>query len=523
MSTPENTMMHLADIDTAPSTLEGFDPTTPVLIAHGGERRWATAETWGAVADELVAKHGPGVPKVTDYSRAPAPDVKPGATIDPVDDTSPILILDAQDTGFAPPTAIFRRGVKATEREARGNRGGRDHVARSRVAHDALPGVRAACNEFETAIMAERRADEVVNLGELRMTSTGKIAHGVDLFNLTERAFETLAGPHTGIGGAAYLTRCPPALRATNVNHWLTKIGQDEIRTRNVLEGSALAAWKPKAVRLRTRTSNSTVTPREVFGIVSAQRYTAFDVDRVAQALTRSMPDGAKCRITYDGEGAIFDVEFHTKKEPKDFVVGEFFRTGFRVRTDDTGGGSIIGDTFVTQNLCLNLMLISRVNTPIFRLRHTGSVHELAKRFADGMAEGLASIDHFLKAWDYAANDERVLPFDESVDVPDLRSVRELLPGIFNGIMERELVPVRGRREETIPLLMRMFEEDTSYAAHAHESVTRGAVVNAFTRYAHTVEQDDFATDAIERSVSGLLYGRGNAPPAPLPYLPLAR
>ena len=47
------------------------------------------------------------------------------------------------------------------------------------------------------------------------------------------------------------------------------------------------------------------------------------------------------------------------------------------------------------------------------------------------MAEGLASIDHFLKAWDYAANDERVLPFDEAVDVPDLRSVRKVVLAAF--------------------------------------------------------------------------------------------
>lgn len=46
----------------------------PIRITHGGETRYANAGTWQTVCDEMIAKHGPGVPNVTDTSRAPAPN-----------------------------------------------------------------------------------------------------------------------------------------------------------------------------------------------------------------------------------------------------------------------------------------------------------------------------------------------------------------------------------------------------------------------------------------------------------------
>jgi hypothetical protein len=510
--------------DTPPS------PDMTVRIALGGETRWATLATWSDVADELVAKHG-GTPKVDNLappnkassaivlSAAPStPTFEPKREgHDVIGEARSIVDLEAAvAAGFAPKATIFRRGTMV-------NSTGVANAARSRAAHDALPGVGPACADFVTRIEAEKRSDEIVPLAAVRMTKGGLLALPDKRYSVTERAFETLVGYHSGIGGAAYLTKCWPELRAINVNHWMTALGQSEIKMRNGLDDAALAKWEPRAVRLRTRDSNSSTTPREVFGVVSPKRYTNFDVDMVARALDRSMPRDAKCRIVYDGRGAIFDVQFHSNVQPKDYVAGEFFKAGIRVRTDDTGGGSLVGDALVFQNLCLNLIIIDRASTPLFRLRHTGTVEALATRFAEGMKDALGRLEHFLTAWNYAADDNRVQPF-EGVSADDMpMKVSELMPGIFNSIIERELVPVRGRRDETIPKLMTMWEADTSYAAHGHKEISRGAVVNAFTRYAHEVEQDDFNADEIEHSVSSLLYGKGQSKPAPLTYLPVGR
>jgi len=523
-------MMNLASVEST-----AHDPTKPVRIELGGEVRWASVADWGTVADEMVAKYG-GTPKVSNVNPLPAKALAPVNTTsastakapeprgghDVIGELRSTFALEAaRAAGFAPKPTIFRRGTSVNET-------GVANATRSRATHDSMPNVSVACADFVTQIDREQRRDELVSLASIRMTDTGilelpptKETAGGPGYSVTERAFETLVGYHSGIGGAAYLTKCWPELRATNVNAWMTALGEEEIRQRNALAGDELAKWEPRSVRLRTRESNSVQVPREVFGVVSPKRYTNFDVDKVAQALDRAMPKDAKCRIVYDGQGAIFDVQFHSNVQPKDYVCGEFFKAGIRVRTDDTGGGSLVGDATVFQNLCLNLIIIDRATAPLFRLRHTGSVEMLATKFAEGMKTALDKLAYFLTAWDYAVDDTRVLPFEEGIEVPTKLS--ELMPGLFNSIIERELVPVRGRREETIPKLLTMWEKDTSYAAKGHNEVSRGAIVNAFTRYAHEVEQDDFASDEIERSVSSLIYGKGSARPAPLTYLPLGR
>jgi hypothetical protein len=98
-----------------------------------------------------------------------------------------------------------------------------------------------------------------------------------------------------------------------------------------------------------------------------------------------------------------------------------------------------------------------------------------------------------------------------------------VLPGIFNGMIEQQLVPVqRGRREETVRDLMRMWGKDESAATLDREGkLTRAAVVNAVTRYAHEVNHDSFAQHELESAAGAMLYGAKGKPPVALPFLPM--
>ena len=65
---------------------------------------------------------------------------------------------------------------------------------------------------------------------------------------------------------------------------------------------------------------------------------------------------------------------------------------------------------------------------------------------------------------------------------------------------------------------MKMWELDDSSATREKNTViTRAAVVNAVTRYAHEVNADPFAESAIEAAGGALLYSKGA-----LPFVPLA-
>lgn len=365
-------------------------------------------------------------------------------------------------------------------------------------------------------IAGEARRDVTAVSKELRMDASGRLVlPGGARLPMTERAFTSLvAAHHSGIGGGAYLARCWPKLRALNVNHWLTKIGADELAVRNALPAAEVDAWQPSSLTLRTR-KGAKPGVTEVFGVVSPS-YTAFDVDKIARAIAIAMPKEARAEITYDGQRASFDIRFHSKVKPEHYVAGEFFRAGIRVRTDDTGGGAIQVSSTIWQNLCLNLIIIDEQTQGLARIRHVGSVDELAKRLATALKDAKGTLAHFLKAWDYAVTDTidaTTVDAEPGVEVPS--RIEDLLPGIFLGLAQRELVPIR-RPKEAIPQLMKMWGEDTSAAAGA----TRGAVVNAITRYAHTVNEDPWHEDELERAAGRILYGtRGT--PAPLPYVPV--
>jgi hypothetical protein len=237
-------------------------------------------------------------------------------------------------------------------------------------------------------------------------------------------------------------------------------------------------------------------------------------VDKIAEAVRLATPPGARGTVTYDGYKARFEVLFHSDVQPEEFVAGEFFRAGVIVSTDDTGGGSIRGSSVVFQNLCLNLIVIDKANQDLFRIRHVGSIRELARRFEEGFKQALGKLDHFVTQWGFATR-ENVLDHIPASERP-IR-LADALPGLFNGIIERELVPVRGKRPEAVKRLVQAWEADKSSATIHHNGLTRAAIVNAFTRYAHEAPQPTpFVEDEIQAAAGGLLYSK-----APFPYLPI--
>jgi hypothetical protein len=513
-------------------TADTASTSETIRIRLGGETRYASAENWQKVADELHAKHG-GVPEVVNLDTPkklelpPAPPSNPipavtapapisGGAHDVIGEGRSRVDFDAaMAAGFAPAQTIYRRGTRVIDL-------GIENARASRQAHDALPSVTAACASFETLIENEARRDETVDTSALRMTKDGLLAlpdvAGREGFGprlaLTESAFASLVvSQHSGIGGAGYLTKCWPELRAINVNHWLAKFATDEIAERNALPADKVGGWKRHQLALRTRKARPGAGPkREVFGVVSTS-YTAFDVDRVARAVALAMPRDAKADITYDGRRAVFDIRFHSDVQPEHYVCGEFFKAGIRIKTDDTGSGSLSVSSTVFQNLCLNLIIIDEATQGLARIRHTGDEATLAKKLEAALVAGRDSLGHFLKAWGYAVED-KLERFDvaDGIEVPI--KLEDALPGIFDAMIERELVPVRGRRAEVVEGLMMAWGRDDSAAAGR----TRGAIVNAITRYAHEGQDDPWYEDELERAAGRLAYSR-----APLPYAPIEK
>lgn len=509
-----------------------------VRISLGGEHRTVGEAEWKRVADEMVARHG-GVPSVVVIGRphfqdgggvpapqpaalapviiappaAPARPVKRGSSVDIEGALRSHADRDAAEAaGFAPQQPLYTRGTMVVDL-------GVENARRSRLEHDAKPLVKEYCANFVEKIRQEDRQDTVFPTTSLRMTEEGRIRVSMEdeTMLLTSRALSSMTN-RLGFGGASYLEKCWPKLRAMNFNQWGRRLEQAESARLEAENADRDPLKKPvdrAMMKLRHRKNGD---DREVYGAVT-ESYAAFDVDKIAEALALATPPDARGTVTYDGYRARFEVMFHSNVVPEKYVAGEFFKAGVIISTEDTGGASITGRSTVFQNLCLNLIVIDRAEQPIFKLKHIGSVELLADRFRAGFKRALGTIDHFLKAWNYAVEEDVVKEVRQVEKEPLPADNREIMKGIFNALLKQDRVLVPGRRSVVVPKLMQMWEKDTSAAA----GFTRAAVVNAFTRYAHEEPHEDpWTEDAIQIGAGQLLYGRkdGQTPPV-FPYEPL--
>jgi hypothetical protein len=459
----------------------------------------------------------------------------------------------ARAAGFEPKQTVYERGLRVIE-------AGVEAARASRAEHDAKPLVTVLCDNVIQRVHDEKRADLLVYASDVGMAGDGRvrvrpqsvIADGLtsgvsgSLMVATEMpissdAVGSMFG-RLGYGGRYYLVdKCPPVLRAHNVNAQSDRMLDREDKERRAWQAGPHAkdadkAPKRQSLVFRTRavTRADGTTPRSIWATVSPG-YATFDVDKVAEAigeaLKRTAPE-ARGGVTYDGTRARFEALFHSNVQPRHYVAGEFFKAGVVVRTDDTGGGAIRGSSVAWQNLCLNLAIIDRQARDLFSIRHVGSVYELARKFQAHFAKALDAIGHFIKAWDYACEEDVLevarLISDDAVPGNTTDAVRGIFAGLLSGGQRARIkLPGRSKIDEHVDALVACWEADASSARKVH-AVSRAAVVNAITRYTHTVlELDAFGEDDVQRQASALLWGTkgvpgaGGSKPRPLEYVTL--
>lgn len=415
--------------------------------------------------------------------------------------------------GFNPSTPIYRQGSRATGMQVH------------RAKFDRLPEAKDAAIALQKLVTAEQRQDVEIERQLVSLNDTGTLkVKGADL-PMTERAFKSLIGRLDMPEGArTFLAGIRPAMRANNVNDW---VNNETAPAEQFRKDEALRARKPynlDYLKVRTRIDAKT-SARHAFGVVT-DSYTEYDADKIGRAIELAVPAGARASWKYDGTRTKFDALFFTNVEPKHAVAGEFFQAGVSIRTDDTGGGGIIVSAGIWQNLCLNFIIIDHAKQST-RISHIGSVDKLAAKFRAAFNDSLGRIEHFTKQWGYACEENTApaaialavvngtIKRDEATSWEG-RPAREVLAGLFNGIVQRELVPLPRRdREKTVGDLLKMWSLDQS-SATAVTPTSRAAVVNALTRYAHQVNNDPFKEHEIEAGAGQLLSSA-----APLPFLPI--
>lgn len=414
--------------------------------------------------------------------------------------------------GFAVAAPMFDRGTKI-------DAAGTAHARRLREEWEAMPTVIENCRAHAARIAAEDRQDDVALATATRMHPSGVVItshvdapNHPETYRLSEEAFGAMVTRMQIPAAGRYLRQCWPELRAANVNGWIERLAASEATAAAAARAAGVAStYEPIDLRLRhrllSRPDPSGAVAREVFAIVSPS-YGDFDSDKLDEAIARVVPPEARGRVTYDGRRSRWEIVFHTPVQPKHFVVGEFFRAGVVITTDDGGSGAINGHAFARQSLCKNVIFIQTTTTAHFSIRHMGDLEVLAGRFADGFKKARGAIDHFVRAWDMAVEDD-VVETVRRVARADGRSLPEspdeIMAGIFRDAIERDLVPVRGvKLEPAVNGLIRAWREDESAAA----GPTRAAVANAFTRWIHTTVNADPWQEDETQEAAGMLIRR---------------
>jgi len=494
-------------------------------IALNGEVRIINSvDEFQAVADELVAKHGGGVPSVKKVDEQSAS--QPVAVVRPtgwgdvvgkshVDEKAEARITAdmaaMKNAGFAISQPLFAAGTRVVQE-------GVERAATLRQEFEAKPLVGDALGALQDRIAGEQRQDVIAPASSVRMDNLGRLAVNKDRFGMDEKAFKALVSRLGLPSAGAYLAACWPELRAKNVNNWqLLKVAEEAAARAEALGKGR--EYEQALINLRTRLNGDR---RDVYAVVS-DSYAEFDIDKFAQAIKIAMPNDARAEVHYDGQKAKIDVHFHSTVQPEDYAAGEIFRAGISFRTDDTGGGSVKGSSFLEQNLCLNLIITNYAAQPVFSVRHIGDVREMAQKIRKGIRDAEATIAPMMRQWGYARKDDLVAVAVERDRSYEGIGLKEMLAGFFNGAMERELVTVPGRREETIPKLVRAWERDAGTDGPQSGTITRAGFVNALTRYAHEGQSDVWAQDEIQQSASRLLWPEHKLTDrlAEIPFMPM--
>lgn len=387
----------------------------------------------------------------------------------------------AKSLGFSPKPPVYAIGTVV-------NSVGVDNFRASREEWSAMPALPELAATFTDRIALEQRTDVLVAAPELFALSDGRLGHRVNptskdnpVFIASERALDGLA-THVTPGGSSYLKQCPAELRAQNLNHWLARATNLDVRaTRKANE----PVYKPRELTLRTRARKGGA--REIFSVVGP-KYAAFDVDKVAREAAAGIGGDARGKITYDGYKMTLDAMFHSNIAPENAVAGEFFKGCIRVQAADDGTGSVRCSLGLWRNLCRNLIIVDFDKVLIGSRKHVGAA-TIQDDVAELMAQASERIALIVGKWSEASTEDVLSRYD-------LTDVDQ----VFRGLVLNGAVHAMGvKPEDMVKRLHESWEREPGYS--------KTAILNAITRSAHEQTWSSWADqEDLESAAGELLY-----------------
>ncbi len=329
------------------------------------------------------------------------------------------------------------------------------------------------------------------------------------------------------------LISSPPMLRAQIVNFWQEFNPADhgisppmKLIPGTFDKGDQLVPVEhtDKVRKIRTRKINGETTAYATVG----EEFPPIDVDMVAAIanyacleITKASPGAdLRARADYDGRNVRITIISHSTVDPRLYVAGEVFRASAFLGTDDTGGGAIWGYGALDRNLCRNLIILQSSKAGAFRIEHRGrDMKAIIRELVEGVKNAFASVAVFADLWSTACEDALYLPQGVTEAPKVIREAAEVFALNAAALVTKRdrsgkhMLSMRGssdasRVEHLVPDLLKMWKKELGEPSSAilnHNGLTRAAMVNSFTRYAHEIEGDAFRGSELEKEAGDLL------------------
>ena len=156
-------------------------------------------------------------------------------------------------------------------------------------------------------------------------------------------------------------------------------------------------------LKLRTRETNG---KRSLFATVSPG-YTVVDANEIAKMVGGSRAlDDSRAHVYYNPKSTNVQVDciWMPNERPRNLAAGDFFKAGFRFRTNDSGAGSLKGGGIVYRNLCLNLLIVAQDYAPMVQLRHWGDMAQIETELIGATRKVREGMSAILDDWGVLAN-----------------------------------------------------------------------------------------------------------------------
>jgi hypothetical protein len=451
-----------------------------VRITHNGQSRDATAATWQAVADAMVAELGPWIPGDSRIEHVKTPLLLTGPEPPRPEAPRPVStwqhqVTDdvARDRIQATQDAVTAAGVAidaSAQLYATGTRMaavGYQQQQRRATEHGQKQPVADAARQLLEQISAEQRHQTKLTAQDFADHLSVNGALRFDGYQLREQAVRGVLS-RLGSKAGAYLF----SLRDRIADPESTSAGKDLDRAAmlDVLEREC-RRFPDTELMLRLRDGMG-----DCFAVVSHE-YGVADAPAVLPAVLRALPTDAKATVAYNPTTTRWELRasVFTPTPVDEQAVGEPFEGYMSFQSVDNGTGRLSGGGGILLIACLNASTYQADSPGVSRVHRGRILWNLGAMTRDASR----AIHALCEAWGTARASVLELPTVGQQLVP----IEAAIPGFYRHMLTArrgELVGVfRGRTEAHVPALAKAY-----FAERRDPSrITRADLANGVTRY----------------------------------------